>query len=249
MTKKTLPKWTEERTANLVGIVGSTDNEVTQEMVAEAAEALETTTRSISSKLRKLGYEVEPVATAKKSFTEEQEEALKTFLEDNKGAYTYAEVAAYVFDDADLARKVQGKILSMEMTEYVKKTEPKEVAKTYTDQEESVILQMVENNAYLEDIAEALNKTLNSVRGKALSMIRSHNITMPPQRESKAKKVVDALEALGDEIGDLTVEDIAKKIEKSVRGVKVMLTHRGLTAANYDGAKRAEKIKEKKEAA
>jgi len=249
MTKKTLPKWTDERTDNLVAIVGSADNEVTQEMVAEAAEALETTTRSVSSKLRKLNYEVEPVAAAKKSFTEEQEAKLKAFLEANEGAYTYAEIAAFVFDNVELARKVQGKILSMEMTGYVKKTEPKEATKTYTDEEEETIFDMVSNGAYLEDIAENLNKTLNSVRGKALSMIRSRGITMPKQRDSKAKKVVDALEELGDTIKDLTVEEIAEKIEKSARGVKVMLTHRGLTSANYDGAKRAEKIKEKKEAA
>ena len=53
-----LPKWTDERTAQLTAFVGS-ESPVSQDTVAEAAEELETSTRSISSKLRKMGYEVE----------------------------------------------------------------------------------------------------------------------------------------------------------------------------------------------
>ena len=49
-----LPKWTDERTAALTNFVGS-ESPVSQDTVAEAAEELETSTRSISSKLRKLG--------------------------------------------------------------------------------------------------------------------------------------------------------------------------------------------------
>ena len=53
-----LPKWTEERTQSLVDFVGS-ESPISQAMVAEAAEELETSTRSVSSKLRKMGYDVE----------------------------------------------------------------------------------------------------------------------------------------------------------------------------------------------
>ena len=47
-----LPKWTEERTDQLVSFVGD-ESPVSQATVAEAAEQLETSTRSVSSKLRK----------------------------------------------------------------------------------------------------------------------------------------------------------------------------------------------------
>ena len=39
----------------------------------------------------------------------------------------------------------------------------------------------------------------------------------------------------------MTVEQIAESIEKTVRGVKTMLTRRGITCADYDGAKKAAK--------
>ena len=39
----------------------------------------------------------------------------------------------------------------------------------------------------------------------------------------------------------MTVEAIAEEIGKTTRGVKTMLTRRGLTAADYDGAAKAAK--------
>jgi hypothetical protein len=39
----------------------------------------------------------------------------------------------------------------------------------------------------------------------------------------------------------MNVEAIADEIGKTVRGVKTMLTRRGLTCADYDGAARKEK--------
>jgi hypothetical protein len=63
-----LPKWTDERTSELTSFVGN-ESPISQAMVAEAAEQLETSTRSVSSKLRKMGYDVELAsASATKSF-------------------------------------------------------------------------------------------------------------------------------------------------------------------------------------
>ena len=45
---------------------------------------------------------------------------------------------------------------------------------------------------------------------------------------------------LGD-ISGMTVEAIAEAIGKTARGVKTMLTRRGLSAADYDGAAKAAK--------
>ena len=86
-----LPKWTDERTQQLVDFIGES-SPVTQAMVADAAEELETSTRSVSSKLRKMGFDVELAsASASKSFSEEQEATLQNFVSDNSGVYTYAE--------------------------------------------------------------------------------------------------------------------------------------------------------------
>lgn len=241
MSKNTLPKWDDERTETLTNMVGD-ESPVSQETVAEVAETLETTTRSVASKLRKMNYEVETVAQAhKKTFTDEQEEALRDFVTANEGEYTYAEIAVQVLGDAEKARQVQGKLLSMELTGMAKPTPKKEVAKQYSDAEEATFEKMANDGAYLEDIAEALGKELNSVRGKALSMLRSHGISMPTQKMSHSKAGPDPVEQL-ENIGDMTVAEIAEAIDKSERGVKVILTNRGLTAKDYDGAARRSKI-------
>ena len=77
----TLPKWTDERTEELTNFIGD-ESPVSQDTVAEAAEQLETTTRSVSSKLRKMGYEVE-LASAKstRAFSEGQEATLAAFVQ------------------------------------------------------------------------------------------------------------------------------------------------------------------------
>ena len=237
----TTPKWTEDRTRILTAIVENMDT-ISQDTVATTAVELNTTTRSISSKLRKMGYEVELAASAhKKAFTDDQADALSAFVTGNSGTYTYADIASNFEGGAFTAKQVQGKILSMELTSHVKPAEKVEVARTYTTTEEATFLEMVSNSAFVEEIAEALGKSINSVRGKALSFLRSGDITsIPKQKESRAKANVDALADLGD-ISAMTVEQIAESIDKTVRGVKTMLTRRGITCANHDGAKKAAK--------
>ena len=237
----TTPKWTEDRTRILTAIVENMDT-ISQDTVATTAVELDTTTRSISSKLRKMGYEVELAASAhKKAFTDDQADALSAFVTGNSGEYTYADIAANYEGGTFTAKQVQGKILSMELTSHVKPAEKVEVARTYTPAEEATFLDLVSNNAFVEEIAEALGKSINSVRGKALSFLRSGDITsIPKQKESRAKANVDALADLGD-ISAMTVEQIAESIDKTVRGVKTMLTRRGITCANHDGAKKAAK--------
>ena len=56
-----VPKWTDERTQELTEFVGG-ESPVSQATVAEAADQLETSPRSVSSKLRKMGFEVENMA-------------------------------------------------------------------------------------------------------------------------------------------------------------------------------------------
>jgi len=237
----TTPKWTDERTSILTAMVEGMDV-ISQDTVARAAGELDTTTRSISSKLRKMGYDVELAASAAtKAFSDAQADALADFVTSNSGSFTYAEIAENFEGGAFSSKQIQGKVLSMELTEHVKPAEKVETPRTYTSAEEAKFLDLVNGGAFVEDIAEALGKSINSVRGKALSFLRSGEInTIPKQKESRAKANVDALEALGD-ISGMTVEQIAESIDKTVRGVKTMLTRRGLTCADYDGAKKAAK--------
>jgi DNA-binding NarL/FixJ family response regulator len=237
----TTPKWTEDRTRILTAMVENMDT-ISQATVASASVELDTTTRSISSKLRKMGYDVELAASAhKKAFTDEQADALSSFVTGNSGVYTYADIAANYEGGAFTAKQVQGKILSMELTSHVKPAEKVEVARTYSTSEEATFLDLVSKGAFVEEIAEAVGKSINSVRGKALSFLRSGEITsIPKQKESRAKANIDALTNLGD-ISGMTVAQIAEAIDKTERGVKTMLTRRGLTCSNHDGAKKAAK--------
>ena len=236
-----LPKWTDERTEELVSFVGD-ESPISQATVAEAADQLETSTRSISSKLRKMGFDVELAsASASKSFSDEQEATLQAFVTDNSGSYTYAEIASNFDGGSFSAKSIQGKILSMELTSHVKPAEKPESVRTYSPEEENTFTTMVNDGAFVEEIADALGKTVNSIRGKALSLLRSGDIgAIPKQKETKGSSKADPLAEVSD-LGDMTVEAIADEIGKTVRGVKTMLTRRGLTCADYDGAARKEK--------
>tara|TARA_B100000073_G_scaffold126903_1_gene103877 strand:+ start:208 stop:933 length:726 start_codon:yes stop_codon:yes gene_type:complete len=239
-----LPKWTDERTEELTSFVG-TESPVSQETVAEAADRLETSTRSVSSKLRKMGFEVELAsARASKSFSESQEATLVSFLEANSGEYTYAQIADHFENGAFSAKQLQGKILSMELTDHVKPAPKVESVKTYSADEEATFISMVNDGAFVEAIAEALGRSVNSIRGKALSLLRSGDIdAIPRQETTKGTSKADPFEDLSD-IASMTVEQIAEAIGKTARGVKTMLTRRGLAAADYDGAAKAAKAAE-----
>tara|TARA_Y100000996_G_scaffold386387_1_gene344389 strand:+ start:931 stop:1656 length:726 start_codon:yes stop_codon:yes gene_type:complete len=236
-----LPKWTDERTQQLVDFVGDS-SPISQAMVADAAEDLETSTRSVSSKLRKMGYDVELASSvSNRTFTDEQEATLQAFVTDNSGQYTYADIASSFEGGHFSAKSIQGKILSMELTSHVKPAEKPESVRTYSPEEEATFTQMVNDGSFVEEIAEALGKSVNSIRGKALSLLRSGDINaIPKQKETKGSSKADPLAEVND-IENMNVEDIADEIGKTVRGVKTMLTRRGLTCADYDGAARKEK--------
>ena len=234
-----LPKWTDERTQQLTDFVGS-ESPVSQATVANAADELETSVRSVSSKLRKMGFDVELAsASQSKAFSDEQESTLSNFVQDNSGSYTYAEIAENFEGGAFSAKSIQGKILSMQLTEHVKPAPKVETVKSYNEDEEATFVSMVNDGAFIEQIAESLGRSVNSIRGKALSLLRAGEINAIPKQEnvvgnSKADPLADM------DISDMSVEDIADEIGKTVRGVKTMLTRRGLQCADYNGAARNE---------
>lgn len=234
----TTPKWTEERTAQLVDSVGD-ESPVSRATVAELATELETSTRSISSKLRKLGFDVELASATPRAFSDEVTEALRNFVVSNSGNYTYAEIAEN-FPGDYTAKAIQGKILSMELTSHVKEAPKVEHAKSYSADEEALVLRLINEGKFVEEIADAVGKSVQSVRGKALSLQRAGQIdAMPKQRDVKGP-AADPLDSIGD-VSGLSVAQIAEQIGKTERGVKTMLTRRGLKASDYDGAAKKEK--------
>jgi hypothetical protein len=242
MTEKTVTKkWTDANITALLAAVGNS-SPVTADLVEAAAEKLGFTTRSIASKLRQLDFEVDSMAKAKVSaFTVDQGEALIAFVSANPGQFTYKDIAEQFADGAFSAKQIQGKLLALELTGSVKPAEKVEAARTYTEAEEAKFITLVNAGTFIEDIATALDKSIASVRGKALSLTRSGAIpAIPKQRESHATKVVDPVADLGDNIAAMTVAEIATASDKTERGIKTLLTRRGIKVADYDGqAKRA----------
>lgn len=185
--------------------------------------------RSVTAKLRKLGFDVPKKPAAAPVFSAEETEALAQYLNDNSGVYTAEEIAAHFQNEwgHDVnARQINGKALSMELTSAIKPADKKVTPRSYTEAEEAKIAEMAAAGSYLEEIADALGRPVNSMRGKLLSMS-----IKAPQRDKKAAKT-DAYEGIEDML-DQTVEAIAAHFDKTARGVKTVLTRRGLACADY----------------
>lgn len=241
MSESKSKKWDDAAVATLRGVVGD-ESPVSAATVQTAAEALGVSVRSVASKLRQLDMEVASMAKEKVStFTVEEGEALANFVMSNANAFTYKEIAEK-FPGGFNAKQIQGKLLALELTDKVKPAEKVEVARTYTEAEEAQFIKLANSGAFIEDIAKALGKEVPSVRGKALSLTRSGAIAeIPKQKESHAKNTVDPVTALGDAISTMTVDAIAAAVDKTSRGIRTLLTRRGIKVADYDGKAKQEK--------
>lgn len=246
MTEKATKNWSDEAVDQLMSIVGN-QSPVSVEAVERAAETLGKTTRSIAAKLRQLDREVASLAKEKTSaFTADEGEALAEFVEANAGNLTYKQIAENFAGGKFSAKQIQGKLLALELTGSVKPAEKVEVARTYTEAEEAKFVAMAQSGKFIEDIAQALGKSVASVRGKALSLTRKGQIDkIPAQKESHAKETVDPVTALGDKIHGMTVAEIAAAVDKTERGLRTLLTRRGIKVADYDGAAKKAKAEAK----
>ena len=245
MTEKA-KKWSDETVAQLLSIAGNA-NPVSVARVEQAAEALGVTVRSVASKLRQLDREVASMAKEKVSaFTPEQGEALATFVNSNAGAMTYKDIAEAFQGGTFSAKQIQGKLLALELTGSVKPAEKVEVARTYSEAEEATFIKMAQAGKFIEEIALTLGKSIPSVRGKALSLTRKNQIDkIPTQKDSHAKNTVDPVAALGSAISSMTVAEIAVAVDKTERGLKTLLTRRGISVKDYDGASKKAKAEAK----
>lgn len=245
MTETKAKRWSDEHVAQLLSIVGD-GSPVSVELVEQAATTLDVSPRSVAAKLRQLDRDVASMAKEKvAAFTPEQGDALAAFVNANPGAYTYKELSEK-FPGGFSAKQIQGKVLALELTAMVKPAEKIEVARVYTEAEEEVFVKMAQAGKFIEEIAVTLGKSIPSVRGKALSLNRKGQIDkIPAQKDSHAKNVVDAIAALGSTIVNMTVAEIAKAVDKTDRGIKTILTRRGITVADYDGVAKKAKAEAK----
>lgn len=200
---------------------------VTEELVQELVEEFGFPRRSVTAKLRKLGHDV-PKQQNAPVFSPEETAELKSFLEANEGVYTAEEIASQFADGKFNQRQINGKALSLEMTGYIKPAEKKETPKTYTPEQEAQISELVESGSFIEDIAEALGKSVQSIRGKLLSMGLK-----APQRDKKTARS-DAYEGIEDMAANMTVAELAEHFGKTERGVKTVLTRRGIAAKDHE---------------
>lgn len=246
MTEKATKKWTDEAVEQLLSIVGA-ESPVSVSAVERAAEVLGFTTRSVAAKLRQIDRPVVSMAKEKVSaFSQEEGAELAAFVNANAGNLTYKQIAEQFASGKFNAKQIQGKILALELTGSVKPAEKLEAAKTYSEAEESKFVSLVNGGAFIEDIAKSLGKTLPSIRGKALSLLRSGVISkIPSQKESHAKNDVDPVDALGADITNMTVADIAKAVDKTERGVRTLLTRRGINVKDYQGLDKKKKAEGK----
>ena len=216
-------EYTEDMVTRMHDVAGAG---VTEETIESLMSEFDFPRRSVTAKLRKLGYDVPKKPGAAPVFSADETDALAQFLESNSGNMTAEEIAADFMGGKFTARQINGKALSLEMTSHVKPAEKKITPRTYTDEEEAKITSMVEGGSYLEEVADAMGRSVNSIRGKLLSMGLK-----APQRDKKAAKS-DPYEGIEDML-DQTVEEIATSFDKTVRGVKTVLTRRGLSCADY----------------
>lgn len=235
--------WNETNTATLTSFV-TEGEEVSQETVAHIADEMETSPRSIGAKLRKMGFDVAKATGKQSAWSEAQETSLRSLIEANSGSYTYKELAEIFENGLFNAKQIQGKVLNMELTGSVRKAEKPESVRTYNEEQEARFLELVAGGASVEVLAAEFDKPVSSVRGKALSFLKAGQISaMPHQETSNAKEAVDVLADL--DVASMTVEAVAEATGKTERGIKQMLSRRGITASDYDGAARRAKLDSK----
>jgi len=171
-------EYTDEMVTRMHDVAGSG---VTEEIIESLMDEFDFPRRSVTAKLRKLGYDVPKKPGAAPVFSADETDALSSFLESNSGNMTAEEIAAEFMGGKFTARQINGKALSLEMTSHVKPAEKKVTPRSYSEEEEAKITSMVDSGSYLEEIADAMGRSVNSIRGKLLSMGLK-----APQRDKKS---------------------------------------------------------------
>jgi len=234
MTEQTTTKfkWTEEATAQLTAAVADIDGDISNETVEAIAAELGTSDRSVAAKLRSLDYSVALKSAKPATFSAEDTDNLRSFIEANEGKFNVHTLSEAFLGGKYTSKQLQGKLLAMELSHYLAHTPKKEVVGKYSPEQEAQIVALVAAGSCIEDIATALEADVKSIRGKLLSMLRKEVITSIPKSKNPPKDTkVDLFS--GVDVANLTVAEIAEQIGKTERGVKAMLTRRAVNAKDY----------------
>jgi hypothetical protein len=228
-------KYTDEMIERMKEVCG---NEVTEDKIQALVDEFNFNRRSVTAKLRSLNYEV-PSVVAKPTFTQEETDSFRDFVTANSGNLTGAEIAAQFMGGKFTSRQIMGKVLALELNSHVKKAAKEAKPRTYTPAEEAKITSLVESGKALEDIAEALGKPLNSIRGKLLSMELK-----APQKNKKAPAEGGSYPGLADIAANMTVDELVEHYKKTKpdttsRGIKTVLSRRKVAAKDYEPKKAA----------
>lgn len=229
-------KWNEENTAAIQNIT-------TYEQLVEVAEQLGTSPRSVASKLRNLELEVPAKPAVTKTFSDEETANLKAYVEANSGKHTYATLAATFAAGKFTAKQIQGKVLALELTSHINKAEKAESQRTYSDEAQAKFIDLAAAGSSIEVIAESLGVSVQSARGKALSLLREGKIaSIPVTANKKEAGKADVLD--GIDVASMSVADIAKATGRTERGIKTMLTRRSIACADYQPKVKKEEVAE-----
>ena len=139
-------EYTDEMVTRMHDVAGSG---VTEEIIESLMSEFDFPRRSVTAKLRKLGYDVPKKPGAAPVFSAEETDALSSYLESNSGSKTAEEIAADFMGGKFTARQINGKALSLEMTAHVKPAEKKITPRTYSEDEEAKINDMASSGAFL----------------------------------------------------------------------------------------------------
>lgn len=229
-------KWNEENTAAIQNIT-------TYEQLVEVAEQLGTSPRSVASKLRNLELEVPAKPAVAKTFSDEETANLRAYVEANSGKHTYVTLAATFAAGKFTAKQIQGKVLALELTSHINKAEKAESQRTYSDEAQAKFIDLAVAGSSIEVIAESLGVSVQSARGKALSLLREGKIgSIPVTANKKEAGKADVLD--GIDVPSLTVAQIAEATGRTERGIKTMLTRRSIACADYQPKAKKEEVAE-----
>ena len=236
-------KYTDEMVAGLENFGNKYDAEIPYAEVSDFVEEfneefeVEFSQRSIAGKLRYMGYalELKAAVVATKSYTEDEENTIRTMCADKDNLPSMEDVAGAVGRDC---KSIGGKLVSMKIYG-VKKANPKaEPVKLFTPEDEATIVELVnaEGDTFIEDIVEAVGKTLSQVRGKLASMrVKGVQTRNKVGRKGKiyTDEMLEKIQGMLDAGNEL--KDIAAELELKATGLHSILAKKGMIAKTSKG--------------
>jgi len=186
--------------------------EATAENIVQLTEALNVPEKSLGAKLRSMGVTT-PKKAGKVAFSEAETEQFIALVDQGLNAQEIADTLG------KRIRQIYGKALSLKL--HVEAPAKEEYVKKYTPEQEATIATMVEAGSFIEDIAEAFDKSVAQIRGKLLSM----KLKAPQKNHKEVNRtVVYTDEIIASVVAMVkagnTSEEIAESLDLNPRGVK-----------------------------